>query len=166
MTLRRELEDTVRADLAAVVARVLKAHEPAIAAAGVAVATVGLDDPVWCRVDQDELVFVVDNLVENALRAMGASTRRALTLTALDADGQILLQVTDTGCGIAPDDWQAVLETRKSERKGGGLGLPESRRRLRKHGGSLAITASEAGTGTTLVMSVAPARAQESVTEH
>lgn len=166
MTLRRALEDAVRADLSAVVDRVLKAHEPAITAAGVQVEVNGLDAPVWCRVDQDELVFVVDNLVENAVRAMGASARRTLTLTALRADGQILLQVKDTGCGIAPDDWEAVLETRKSERKSGGLGLPESRRRLRKHGGSLAITASEAGTGTTLLMSVAPARAQESVTDH
>ncbi len=166
VTLRHGLEDEFRADLAVVVGRVLAAHADTAADQGATVAVRGLEGPVWCRIDQDELVFVVDNLVENALRAMAASGRRELTLTVIRDQGRILLQVTDTGCGIAPDDWEAVMETRKSERKGGGLGLPESRRRLRKHGGSLAITASEAGTGTTLVMNVAPARAQERVTEH
>ncbi len=162
-SLRGDLEADFAADLAGVAARVLAAHADTVAAGGVAVATVGLEAPVWCRIDQEELVFVVDNLVENALRAMAASARRELTLTARRTDGRILLQVQDTGCGIAPDDWETVLETRLSSREGGGLGLPESRRLLRKYGGSLAVTASQAGTGTTLTMSVAPARARESM---
>lgn len=160
-SLRREVEDDFRTDLAAVAARVLDAHAEAAAAAGVTVATAGLDAPLWCRGDADELVFVLDNLVENALRAMAGSARRELTLRARREDSLILLQVQDTGCGIAPDDWEPVLETRMSTREGGGLGLPESRRRLRKHGGSLAVTASRAGAGTTLTLSVVPARARE-----
>lgn len=93
----------------------------------------------------------------------GFSVEAPLTLSVRREDSLILLQVQDTGCGIAPDDRELVLETRMSTREGGGLGLPESRRRLRKHGGSLAVTASRAGAGTTLTVSVAPARARERV---
>lgn len=161
--LRAEVEGEFRSDLAAAVARVLKAHAPALAEHGVAVHVAGLDTPLWVRLDPEELVFVLDNLVENAVRAMTGGSVRELHLAAVRDGGGVVLTVRDTGCGIPPEEWESVLETRSSTRAGGGLGLPASRALLRKHGGSLAILASEAGKGTTFAMNAVPARAQESV---
>lgn len=163
--LRREVENEFRADLTATLDRVLSAHAEAVAAGGVAVVRSGLDAPLWCRIDAEELVFVLDNLVENALRAMGGSARRELRLSALRDGGDVLLEVADTGCGISPDDWEAVLETRRSARETGGLGLPASRRLLRKYGGGLAIKSSRAGQGATFVMNIAPAPLRKSINE-
>ena len=65
---------------------------------------------------------------------------------------QVIIEVADTGVGIAPVDLPKVMEpffTTKPEGKGTGLGLGICRRIVQEHGGTLEIT-SEPGRGTTV----------------
>jgi signal transduction histidine kinase len=63
---------------------------------------------------------------------------------------EVLIDITDTGTGISPDDLPRVMETfftTKPPGKGTGLGLPISRRIVEAHGGALSIE-SALGRGT------------------
>lgn len=112
---------------------------------GVAVsAAEDADLVLWA--DRDQLQQILLNLVLNALHATQAGG--AVVLRARRAGGQALLEVSDTGCGIAPELLARVTEpfvTTKA--KGMGLGLAISRQLAELNGGRLAID-SVAGRGT------------------
>jgi two-component system sensor histidine kinase BaeS len=69
---------------------------------------------------------------------------------AADASG-VLIEVSDTGPGIAPDVLPRIFDRfyRSGERGGSGLGLPIARSLIEAHGGTIAA-ASEPGSGTTI----------------
>ena len=75
-----------------------------------------------------------------------------------------VLQISDTGIGIAPDDIQKALarfgqvDARLDRRfEGAGLGLPLSKSFVELHGGALELT-SEVGVGTTVKVRFPPER--------
>jgi signal transduction histidine kinase len=101
--------------------------------------------------DRQQLRQVYLNLLTNALDAMpGGGT---LTLRVRPAaPGRVVLEVTDTGVGIAPEHLPRVTEpffTTKGEGKGTGLGLAICKRIAQEHGGTLAVD-SAVGRGTTV----------------
>lgn len=66
--------------------------------------------------------------------------------------GRVIIEIADTGVGIAPEDLPKVTEpffTTKPEGKGTGLGLPICRRVVEEHHGTLEIS-STIGRGTTI----------------
>lgn len=118
--------------------------------------TVGLhlpDSPPLVSGDADELDRVVINLVSNAVKYSSAGGRVDVELTT--SDGQVVLDVSDTGLGIAEHD-QARLFTeffRSSNpealrRPGTGLGLAIVARVVERHGGRIEL-ASSLGQGST-----------------
>ncbi len=155
--LRAEVETWFRADLSAVAARVADAWREPAADAGVElilpVAGSGPAGP-WCRADAEELAFILENLVSNAVRAMVASEERVLTIAWETRDNMVLCRVADTGGGIPRPEWKKVLDSRISARTGGGLGLPRSQEILRKYGGRLSIESSCPGDGTVMLFSL------------
>ena len=110
--------------------------------------------PPVARCDPGEMEFILDNLVGNAVRAMAGAEERRLSLTFGADSGMVLGEVADTGCGIVPDDWESVMESRASDRDGGGMGLPRSRSLLRKYEGRLYIRSSELGRGTVIGLEI------------
>jgi signal transduction histidine kinase len=73
-------------------------------------------------------------------------------------DGDLLVTVTDTGIGIAPEDIPIALtpfgqvdSTLSRKYEGTGLGLPLSRALVELHGGTLSIE-SAVGEGTTVTV--------------
>jgi len=89
------------------------------------------------------------NLFTNASDAMptGGTLKIGICVA-----GNAVIEIADTGSGIAPQDLPKVLEpffTTKPEGKGTGLGLPICRRIVQDHGGTFEI-ASEVGKGTTV----------------
>jgi signal transduction histidine kinase len=149
--LRHEAECAFKSNPIEIFQRSLKANEGVIGANKVKVELPKEPTP-FCRVDGEEMAFVLDNLVENALEAMKESLERKLKID-WEVEGSFLrIYVTDTGCGIIPDDWSRLMKPGSSKRKGRGLGLPCSQDILRKYGGSLAIKSSEPGKGTTFVV--------------
>ncbi|MGW2702709.1 sensor histidine kinase [Streptomyces sp. NPDC001340] len=144
--------------------QVAAAHRVAADAAGVALRTEA-DDTAWLDADPVRMRQALGNLVSNALRHTSADG--TVTLAAHRAGESVLLTVTDTGSGIAPEDlphvfdrfWRA--EKSRSRRTGGsGLGLPIVRHLVAAHGGTAEV-ASEPGAGAvfTLRLPSAPAPA-------
>ncbi|MCS0606172.1 HAMP domain-containing histidine kinase [Streptomyces sp. LP11] len=146
-TLRLRPEPLRAADL---LDQVTAAHRVAADAAGVAV-TVEAEPAAWLDADPVRMRQALGNLVSNALRHTPAGG--TVALAARRAGDRVVLTVTDTGPGIAPEDlpyvfdrfWRA--EKSRSRRTGGsGLGLPIVRHMLAAHGGT-AEAASEPGRG-------------------
>ena len=105
---------------------------------------------------------VIDNLLDNAVRASNAS--EPITLRALVDGDQLQVEVEDKGIGIGEDDLDKVFrpfyradESRTRDTGGVGLGLALSRRIVEAHGGVISLE-SERGRGTTVRFSV-PVRA-------
>ena|GEM_PF-1560459 len=151
--LRREVEREFEADPEAAIGKALEARRDDLAAAGVA-ATFGPPGPPSCFIDQEELAFVVDNLIENAVRAMAGGRKPELAVTWEAGPLWLTIRFRDSGCGIVPDDWQRIFEAGQSAREGGGLGLPRSREILRKYGGGLMVEESSPGGGTVMALTL------------
>jgi signal transduction histidine kinase len=93
-----------------------------------------------------ELRQVIANLVANAVDVLPRGG--VLRLAAGDAGGGVELRVADNGPGIAPENLARIFEpffTTKAE-LGTGLGLWVSRQIVEKHGGSIAVESTPAGT--------------------
>ncbi|WP_158046068.1 sensor histidine kinase [Skermanella pratensis] len=107
--------------------------------------------------DATRIRQILINLVGNAVKFTPAGGRVEIRADLTD-DGGALLQVIDTGIGIAPEDIPRAmepfcqLENTYTRRFGGtGLGLPLCRTLAERHGGTLTIE-SEPGRGTTVTI--------------
>lgn len=101
---------------------------------------------VVCRPQQ--ISQVVMNLLVNAAHSI--CDKGVITLVTSLVNDSVEISVTDTGCGISPQNIEKIFEpffTTKEVGKGTGLGLAISREIVRKHGGELLVE-SEVGKGT------------------
>jgi signal transduction histidine kinase len=89
---------------------------------------------------------VLVNLLDNALRASGAS--ESVELLARRASETLELEVRDRGCGMHPEQLRRAFEPFVSFREGGsGLGLAISRQIVTALGGRLVLTSRTDGPG-------------------
>jgi len=110
-----------------------------------------------------ELREVLVNLIINAVAAMPSGG--LLTLRCFAVDERVVLEVIDTGRGIARDQQAAIFQPFTSTREGGhGLGLSVSRAIVESYGGTLTIR-SAPGQGATFALALPGARAREGATE-
>jgi signal transduction histidine kinase len=91
--------------------------------------------------DRVQIQQVLINLVTNAIESLRETGRRSRVITICSAppdDHNVLLEVSDTGSGIAPDEiekiFQAFFTTKAT---GTGLGLSICRSIVEEHGGRL-----------------------------
>jgi two-component system, NtrC family, sensor kinase len=92
---------------------------------------------------------IIVNLLSNALDAVDADGR--VTVAAKPAGDDVLITISDTGHGIAPDDLRRIFEpfyTTKGRGKGTGLGLAICRQLTAALGGNISVE-SEPGQGST-----------------
>lgn len=105
-------------------------------------------------VDVQKIGRVLSNLMSNALRYTPSGG--TVTVDAKPDTNQVIIEVSDTGSGIAPDDLPRVFEQfyrgdKARSRSGGGgagLGLAIAKRIVEAHGGEISVT-STVGKGTT-----------------
>ena len=104
-----------------------------------------LERPEWLNGDPDLLKQAVLNLALNAIEAMpGGGTLRLKTG---EADGDCLLEVADTGSGIAREIQDKIFNLYFSTKKqGSGIGLAMTFRVVHLHRGNISVS-SEAGAG-------------------
>ncbi len=100
-------------------------------------------------VTRSELSFVIENLLANAIAAVEGAEIRRIEVLAVGEGSQVVVLVVDSGRGIPPDLQERIFEEGFSEREGGGHGLAASREMLVKRGGSLRVSKSRPGEGTT-----------------
>ena len=102
--------------------------------------------------DFDQLQQVFTNLILNAVQAMPDGGR--LTLRTSLADGQLAIDVQDTGCGIPKENLRKLFTpffTTKEKGKGVGLGLAVVHGIIQRHQGRIEVE-SEVGKGTTFTI--------------
>ena len=97
------------------------------------------------KADREYLRQTLLNLILNGLQAMPEGG--TLTLAANKSNGNILISVTDTGTGIAPENRTRIFEPYFTTKpKGSGLGLAITRSIIEAHGGTITVF-NEAGQG-------------------
>ncbi len=94
---------------------------------------------IWCY--PDELNQVWNNLVHNAIQAMG--THGTLTLRVRQSGDCLQIDVEDTGSGIPPEVMPRIFEpffTTKAIGEGSGLGLDIVKKIIDKHSGKIFVS--------------------------
>jgi signal transduction histidine kinase len=106
--------------------------------------------------DAEHLRRVVDNLIGNALKFTPAGGTIAVSLRG--ANGQVMLEVADTGIGIDPEHRRRIFErfyqvdgTTRRTHGGCGLGLALVKEIVERHGGSVRVE-SQLGQGSTFTV--------------
>lgn len=96
-------------------------------------------------IDGDRMSMVLRNLISNALRY--TSENGKIVLSATQEDREILLEVTDTGIGIAPADLPFIFDrfyradkSRSRSSGGSGIGLAIVKQLVEAHGGSVSAS--------------------------
>ncbi len=100
------------------------------------------DRPGEMRGDAEKLRRVIENLISNAIEAIGAAAPASPRIEVLGGENlagtEIWLRVIDNGSGIAASDreriWSPFFTTRQA---GTGLGLALSRKTIEAHGGRI-----------------------------
>ena len=140
------------ADLRRLVGELTDFFAPQAEAVHVIMRTKLPEQPVPCEVDANLLKQALLNLMINAVNAMDSGGELILTLSS--GRGRGIIEVIDTGRGIADDELPRIFDVYYSTKKRGtGLGLPTARRIVREHGGTIAVE-SEPGKGTRFTISI------------
>jgi signal transduction histidine kinase len=107
--------------------------------------------PVVVLADAGRLRHALDALVENALRATADGGE--VTVVVAERGGRAVLEVADTGHGIAPEDLPGIWErfARGAADGGTGLGLAIVKAIAEAHGGRVAV-AGAPGAGATFTL--------------
>lgn len=112
-------------------------------------------EPTLTRGDKESLALLVRNLLENAIRY---TNHGSVAVRVLNADGDAVLEVQDTGIGIPTDARDRIFErfyrvdsTRSRATGGTGLGLSIVKHVVETHGGNISVV-SELGSGSTFTV--------------
>ena len=103
--------------------------------------------------DKDKLIQVIINLISNSVKF---TDKGSVTCSAYQEKDELFVSISDTGIGIAPEDFGAVFEqfkqvggdTLTDKPKGTGLGLPICKEIVEHHGGRIWLE-SKVGKGST-----------------
>jgi len=150
----------VPVDLNELVDEVTRDFEPLAVKSGVSMLFEKSGLPIGkVRGDRERIRWVLNNLIENAIRYTPEGGTVRLTTEATPERAYV--RVRDTGIGIAPEDRGNIFErfyrapnAITKENGGNGLGLYIARTIATDHGGELSFTANEAGPGTTFTLSL------------
>jgi len=125
--------------------------------------TLSPGEPQWVFADARALRQILLNLLSNALKFTPSGGTIALSVAGRP-DGTVAIAVKDNGIGIRPEDMERIFEsfgqgqheTRPTNERGTGLGLPICRGLAEAMGGGIEI-ASTVNVGTTVIV-LLPAR--------
>ncbi len=152
-------------DLVALAARAAEDHRAVMQERGIELSLALAGDPLIVSGDETRLAQVLGNLLSNAAKFTPAGGR--VTLSARAERGQALLEVRDTGPGIAHDLLASIFDpftqakqTLARSEGGLGLGLALVKGIVELHGGSVAARSEGAGLGARFVVTLplVPAR--------
>jgi len=115
--------------------------------------------PAWG--DRERITQIIMNLADNAFNYTDAGGRITLRATYEPAHGEIIVEVSDTGVGIRPEEQPRLFDRfyRGEDalvlaQSGTGLGLAIAKQLAEMHGGRLTLAHSEPGQGSTFVLAL------------
>ena len=120
------------------------------------------DEAVTIRADRDKLAQIFTNLLGNAIKFTPAGGKIQI-LSKVQPDGYFHIRISDTGCGIAPEELPKVFEkffrgeSTPSGIRGAGLGLAIVKNLVELHGGTVGVE-STVGQGSTFFFTVPTSR--------
>ena len=108
-----------------------------------------LPDTLYALIDADRIERVIENLIVNALEAMGGRGGRLTVVAGEESEGLVFFSVEDTGPGMTEDFMRTRLfrAFATTKKRGIGLGLYTCRETVESHGGRLEVK-SKLGSGT------------------
>lgn len=128
-------------------------NEPEAAISSIIFRVERLDEPVFVYGQRRKLLLLFENLIYNALSF--TQEDGGITLSLRLEDGEVAIDVSDTGVGIAPEHLPHIFERfyvgRENKNEGSGLGLYIARITVEELGGSIAVD-SVVGEGTTFTI--------------
>ncbi|MFZ5825082.1 MAG: ATP-binding protein [Bacillota bacterium] len=139
-------------DLSAIVDEVLLLHQAELERQSITVDRL-IDPGARALLDPKMFRQLLLNLIINAVQAMPFGGRLSIVITRVDGE-QIILQVADTGVGIAPENMKRLFDpffTTKEE--GTGLGLALCHSIVQAHGGHIEVE-SKVGAGTVFTVTL------------
>ena len=114
---------------------------------------------VSARLDPNQLRIVLDNLVDNAVRYTPPGGR--VDVSVREAEGMVVIDVSDTGPGIPSDDLEKVFSrfyrVRATGAEGSGLGLAIARAAAERCRSSIELCNRPASAGLTARVRIRPA---------
>ncbi|HIJ80310.1 MAG TPA: HAMP domain-containing histidine kinase [Desulfuromonadales bacterium] len=144
-------------DLAAIIEHVAATIKPLTDARNLFLKLDVASDVPAIKGDRDRLVQVLINLASNAVKF---SELGGITISVRCTHDEILVSVTDTGIGIAPencakvfDKFHQIGDTLTDKPKGTGLGLSICKEIVERHGGRIWVK-SEMGVGSSFCFTV------------
>jgi len=115
------------------------------------------DRPVFLHGDATRLAQILSNLLNNAAKYTNRGGR--VVLKGAVEDKTLILEVADTGIGLAPDMLDSVFDmfvqvdsTLERSNAGLGVGLSLARKLVELHGGSIAATSEGLGQGSRFIV--------------
>jgi signal transduction histidine kinase len=134
---RLELRSIALADL---LAEIIELWQPVAAAHGIQLT---LDASGENRIEADELQLkrVLDNLVKNAIEAIGRGPGR-IDLSVGNVPGRVRISIADSGPGF-PDSIEGFRLFETTKPQGTGLGLAVARQIVLAHGGEIDFVPAE-----------------------
>ena len=106
-------------------------------------------------VDPVQIQQILINLARNAIEAVKHRDERWIRIAVHTGDGRLLVEIEDSGPGIAPETVRNLFKAfSTSKRTGLGLGLAISRSIAQNHGGDLLVEPGGGGRGATFVLSL------------
>jgi two-component system, OmpR family, phosphate regulon sensor histidine kinase PhoR len=162
---RLHLRPQMRVDMKEIAAHVVAALGPAAEKSGIACHFSAGEGRVWVQGDRDELVQVISNLVENAIKygRRGGNVWVSIGRDPQPQHPKVLLTVRDDGEGIDEKHLPRLTERfyrandASADKSGTGLGLAIVKHVVTRHHGDLKIVSRlGAGSAFTIVLDEAP----------
>jgi len=111
-----------------------------------------LEEPVWAKINVHLFNWVLENLIRNALDAMGNTGK--ITVELLEDSQYVSIDISDTGKGIPSNKFKTVFQPGYSTKsRGWGLGLSLVKRIIENyHNGKIFVKKSKINEGTTFTI--------------
>ncbi len=138
--------DAHRVDVASVVREAARRHEGLAGEHGVVIAAIVGVGARWVDGDEEELRRMVDNLLQNAIRAC---THNGRVMVRVGTRGpRVVIRIVDDGCGLTG------VSDHLASGDGWGMGVRIARDIVERHGGSVTHASREDGTSVTVVLPI------------